>query len=177
VLSDQDRRALIELAWSAVRARVWGVEMRPLAPEGSLALPAGAFVTLRQGVELRGCIGCTDSEEPLALAVARCAAAAASDDPRFLPVTEAELELLRIEVSVLGPLEPVTDPAEIEVGRHGLLVEHGHRRGLLLPQVPLEWGWDLETFLEQVCLKAGLTRGAWRAQARIFRFEAEVFGE
>ncbi|MEN3337520.1 MAG: uncharacterized protein V7647_1196, partial [Acidobacteriota bacterium] len=111
--------------------------------------------------------------------VLRCAGDAATADPRFPRVAPAELPELSVEVSVLGPLEPVDpmDPAAIAVGRHGLVAEQGHRRGLLLPQVASERGWTVEQFLQQTCIKAGLAADAWRRGARIWRFDAEVFGE
>jgi AmmeMemoRadiSam system protein A len=111
--------------------------------------------------------------------VAQVAQSAATEDPRFAPVQPAELPTLDIEVSVLGPLERIDpgDPAQIEIGRHGLVIERGYHRGLLLPQVATEWGWDRETFLDHLCAKAGLPRGAWREGATLYRFVAEVFGE
>ena len=109
----------------------------------------------------------------------RCAADAATEDPRFPPVTAAELPEITIEVSVLGPLEAIDprDAGAIQIGRHGLVAEQGHRRGLLLPQVATEWGFDRGQFLAQTCAKAGLPRDAWQRGARIYRFEAEVFGD
>lgn len=179
MLTPAERRALLELARAAIAARVTGGP--PPAPVGE-DLPdrrAGAFVSLHRGRELRGCIGHIEADRPLAEVVARVAASAATEDPRFPPLTPAELPLVDIEISVLGPLERIdpTDPSQIEVGRHGLVIEQGGRRGLLLPQVATEWGWDRETFLEHLCLKAGLPRDAWRTGAAVYRFEAEVFGE
>jgi AmmeMemoRadiSam system protein A len=111
--------------------------------------------------------------------VARCAADAATEDPRFPPIAIDELPEISVEISVLGPLEPI-DPREegaVVIGRHGLVAEHGMRRGLLLPQVATEWGWTLEQFLRQTCAKAGLPHDAWEHGARISRFAAEVFGD
>jgi len=113
---------------------------------------------------------------PLFKVVQECAVAAATEDPRFPPVSPKELSFLRIEISVLTPLFPIL-PDEVEVGRHGLMVEQGRMRGLLLPQVPVEWGWDRETFLDQACVKAGLPPSAWRHGATLRAFTAEVFGE
>ena len=107
----------------------------------------------------------------------RCAGDAATLDPRFPPLPLDDLPKVVLEISVLGPVEPVADSAEIEVGRHGLVVEQGTHRGLLLPQVPTEWGWDRATFVSQTCVKAGLAPDAWRSGARLFTFEADVFGE
>ena len=108
--------------------------------------------------------------------VQECAVAAATEDPRFPPVSPDELSSLRVEISVLTPLVLIR-PEEVEVGRHGLMIAQGRRRGLLLPQVPVEWGWDRETFLDQTCVKAGLPPSAWRHGATLWAFTAEVFGE
>jgi uncharacterized protein len=192
ILDADDRRALLALARDAIRSRLAtpgnapGTQHVVIAPgtrhptpgtRSALSCPAAAFVTIRRGDQLRGCIGHVEADRPLVDVIARAAVAAALEDPRFPPVTAAELDEISIEISVLGPMRPVTDPLTIEVGRHGLVVQSGTKRGLLLPQVPTEWGWDLETFLGQLCLKAGLPRGAWQSGAEILCFEAEVFGE
>jgi len=102
---------------------------------------------------------------------------ACSADPRFPAVSGAELETLDVEISILGPLEPIASPDDIEIGRHGLVVELGHRRGLLLPQVATEWRWTQQAFVQHACRKAGLSQDAWRKRAALWRFEAEVFRE
>lgn len=179
MLTETQKHTLLDLARRAVRSRVAG-GARPVRPAG-IDLPAasGVFVTIKRRGELRGCLGTLESQGPLADDVVRCAADAASEDPRFVRVAASELPELSVEVSVLGPLEPVDpiDPAAIAIGRHGLVAEQGHRRGLLLPQVAGEHGWSAEEFLQQTCLKAGLPADAWRHGARIWRFDAEVFGE
>ncbi|MCA1561090.1 MAG: AmmeMemoRadiSam system protein A [Acidobacteria bacterium] len=179
VLSEADRHALLDLARAAIVSRARGGARPQVRPEGTLGAQTGAFVTLRRGEELRGCIGYLERDRPLAEVVADCAVAAASEDPRFAPVTLSEVPGLTLEVSVLGPLEPIVppEPAAVEVGRHGLVVQLGRRRGLLLPQVAPEWGWDAEAFLSHTCSKAGLPPDAWRHGAEVFRFEAEVFSE
>ncbi len=139
--------------------------------------PRGVFVTLRKNGELRGCIGFAEPVAPLVQAVVQAAVYAATEDPRFPPVKPAELKDIKVEVSVLTPLREIVDARKVEVGRHGLVVSRGERRGLLLPQVPVENGWDRETFLEQASLKAGLPPDAWRRGAKLFVFEAIVFGE
>ena len=126
--------------------------------------------------ELRGCVGYALPTVPLYRAVAETARAAAFDDSRFLPVTKDEAPGLEVSLSVLSRLFPI-HPEAVEVGRHGLLVSEGARRGLLLPQVPVEHGWDRETFLEQTCHKAGLPLDAWRKAATIEAFTAEVFSD
>jgi hypothetical protein len=175
--SHEDRRLLLKLARDAVVAHVGaGVAPAP-PPAGVCARRGGAFVTLHRHGDLRGCIGHVEAADPLGHVIVRCAVAACSTDPRFPPVTTAELPHIDIELSLLGPLEPVIEIDEIEVGRHGLVVEMHWRRGLLLPQVATEWQWDRETFLMQTCVKAGLSRDAWRTGATLKRFEAEVFGD
>ena len=138
---------------------------------------AGVFVTIYHAGELRGCIGHIEADQALPVSVARCAVAACSEDPRFPAVSASELPEIRLEISVLGPMEPVGGPGDVEIGRHGLLIEMGHRRGLLLPQVATEREWDAATFLSQTCRKAGLASDSWRHGAEVWRFEADVFGD
>jgi AmmeMemoRadiSam system protein A len=179
--SDTDRALLLRLAREAITSHV----TRIYNPESALRERqsaihdrlGGAFVSLHARGDLRGCIGHIQATEPLGLVVPRCAVSACSSDPRFPPITSAELDLIEIEISLLGPLEPISSTAEIEIGRHGLFVEQGWHRGLLLPQVATEWKWEAETFLAQTCHKAGLARDAWKNGAALFRFEAEVFAE
>ncbi|MFL6278722.1 MAG: AmmeMemoRadiSam system protein A [Vicinamibacterales bacterium] len=177
MLTDGQKQALVDLA----RRSVVAIVTRSVAPAFFLSVPeaSGVFVTLKRGGELRGCLGTLRCERGLAGEVVRCAADAATEDPRFPPVSEDELFDLAVEVSVLGPLESIDprDPDAIVVGRHGLVAEQGFRRGLLLPQVATEWGWNAEQFLRQTCLKAGLEPDAWQRDARISRFEAEILGD
>ena len=177
MLEPHERRALLQLARQAIAARLEGRSVDALAAVGGLARRTGAFVTIRQNNRLRGCLGSVQDDAPLVEIVARCAGDAATQDPRFSPLPLDDLPEVVLEISVLGPVEPVSDPTAVEVGRHGLVVEQGTHRGLLLPQVPTEWGWDRETFISQTCVKAGLAPDAWRSGARLFTFEADVFGE
>jgi len=137
----------------------------------------GVFVTLHAHGELRGCIGVPEPISPLFQAAQDCALSAARADPRFSPVTAVELPDVQIEISVLSPLEAVEEIDSIVIGVHGLLLNHLGRRGLLLPQVPVEHGWDREKLLEQLCRKARLPATAWKEGATIQRFSAFVFGE
>ena len=193
--SFEQRRILLGIAHEAILSVV---ERRPFpeAPPSSplLAEPRGVFTTLYmhgnlQGDrelhreshgelhrELRGCVGYAVAIAPLYRAVAETARAAAFEDSRFLPVTEEETPRLEVSLSVLSRLFPI-DPESVEVGRHGLVISYGARRGLLLPQVPVEHGWDRETFLEQTCRKASLPLDAWRKATTIEAFTAEVFGD
>ena len=175
--SDADRLALLQLARDAIGAYLEG-KPAPAPPlTGLLGASGGAFVTLHMRGELRGCIGHIVADDPLGRVVPRCAVAACSEDPRFPALTSSELPLVDLELSLLAPLEPIAGPDEFEIGRHGLVVELGYRRGLLLPQVATEQRWDRETFLAHTCRKAGLPADAWRQGAKLWRFDAEVFGE
>ena len=177
MLTPHDQQRLLRHARRAIATRLEDRPLAPLASLGALGEPAAAFVTLRLGDRLRGCIGSVEGDEPLAEVVARCAGDAATRDPRFPPLPPADLPHVRLEISVLTPFRRVADPAETEVGRHGLMVEQGPHRALLLPQVPGEWGWDRETFLAQTCVKAGLPADAWQTGAAVHTFEAQVFSE
>jgi AmmeMemoRadiSam system protein A len=177
VTSEADRQLLLGVARRALTAHVTGAPAAEAEWNDVLLRPAGVFVTLHCHGELRGCIGHIEASEPLGRLVARCAVAAGTSDLRFPAVTPAELAHLDIELSILGPLESISTLDHIEIGRHGLLVELGSRRGLLLPQVATEWKWNKETFVAETCRKAGLPPDAWKTGAQIWRFGAEVFGE
>ncbi|PID38132.1 MAG: AMMECR1 domain-containing protein [Proteobacteria bacterium] len=149
----------------------------------ALLRPAGAFVSLHRRAptagapRLRGCIGTFEERDPLVDTVERMTIAAATQDPRFSAVRAEELTELAIEISVLSPRRRVS-AEEVVVGRHGVFITLGSRRGVLLPQVATEHGWDRQTFLEHTCQKAGLPRDTWRdAQTQIEVFSAQVFGE
>lgn len=177
MLTETQKGCLLELARASVAARVLG--QAPITPDSSeLPDAAGVFVTIKRRGALRGCLGTLENRRGLAEEVVRCAADSASDDPRFPAVTAEELLDLRVELSVLGPLELIPAAADaFTIGAHGLLVEQGERRGLLLPQVATEWGWTPEQFLRQTCVKAGLPPDAWQRGADVYRFSAEVFGD
>lgn len=171
-----EREILLQLAHRAIDARLHRHPLELTPPSSHLAEARGAFTTLHLYGELRGCIGYVLPVAPLYKTIAQTAAAAAFEDPRFEPVTAAEASGLKIEISVMSPLFDVT-PDRVEVGKHGLLISFENRRGLLLPQVPIEHRWDAETFLNETCRKACLPLDAWRRGARIEAFTAEVFGE
>jgi AmmeMemoRadiSam system protein A len=177
MLSPDDRSRLLVLARRCLEARVLKLSAPSIERGGGLDLLMGAFVTIHCAGDLRGCLGRLETDRAIADHVAHLAAIVSDSDPRFRPLAASELVYTEIEISALTPEEEVRDVGEIEVGRHGLIVEEGRHRGLLLPQVAVEHGWNRETFLEQTCLKAGLPTDAWRRGARVFRFEAEVFGE
>ncbi len=174
-----DRATLLDLARDTL-ARYLDDRPLPDVPDRpALKEPRAVFVTLRRrdDGELRGCRGETVARRTLGEAVALMAIAAAVDDPRFRPVTADELPRLHIEISALSAPTPIR-PDEIVVGRHGLILRSGMRAGLLLPQVPTEYGWDRDDFLAALCRKAGLPPGAWQSRsAELEGFTAEVWGE
>jgi len=174
--SCDERTLLLKLAHESIASAIEGRQLPLTPPSPHLAELRGVFTTLYHGGELRGCVGYALPIAPLYRAVAETAQAAAFNDTRFSPLAREELPQLEISLSILSPLEAIR-PENIEVGRHGLLISMGGRRGLLLPQVPVEHDWDQITFLEQTCHKAGLPVDAWRTGATIQAFVAEVFGD
>lgn len=177
-LDSGQRKILLDIARRAIAQCVAKRELLEVEiPAGALGETAGAFVTLRRGKRLRGCIGRLESGEPLARVVALAAVSSALEDPRFDAMQPEELADLEIEISVLSAFQPIA-PAEVRTGVHGLMIQRGSYRGLLLPQVASEYNWSAERFLEETCSKAGLPRAAWRdAETRIFGFTAEVFSD
>jgi len=180
-LTEEIRGILLALARRSVETKLEegrllrvGEDFESVAPE-----KRGAFVTLKDaGGDLRGCIGTVFPVYPLEDTVVRMACAAALEDPRFPPVNRGELPSLSVEISALTVPEPVPDVERIEIGRHGLIVTSGLSKGLLLPQVAPEWGWEREEFLRHTCMKAGLPAEAWKDPGtQIEWFEAEVWGE
>lgn len=177
-LSATERAALLGIARGAILGHL-GVAPTPALPDqGPLGEPRGAFVTLHVGDELRGCVGTLQPDGSVAATVARMAISAAKDDPRFGPVRADEIAELRVAVSVLSPPHRLDDRQAVKVGTHGLVVRRGWHRGVLLPKVALEAGWDAETFLSRCCLKAGLPARAWEEPGtEVEVFEADEFGE
>lgn len=188
-LTEEEGGFLVGLARTSIEAALGSSEKVTLdGVSEKLRIPCGVFVTLNKvegsSHSLRGCIGFPYPVKPLADAVAEVAVSAALRDPRFSPVSKAEMDSVVIEVSVLTPPEllsvekPDQYPSLIEIGRDGLIVARGQNRGLLLPQVPVEWGWDAEEFLTQCCLKARLQPDAWLLSGtEISKFRAIIFSE
>ncbi len=177
MLANQERQDLLRWARGSIAHRLTAAPEPALPQLANPATRAGAFVSVHLRGDLRGCIGQLGTTHLLLDVIRDCAVAAATGDPRFAPLRPDELASARLEISVLGPIEAVSDLSEIEVGRHGLIAEQGFHRGLLLPQVATEHRWGRDTFLAHTCLKAGLKADAWKTGARISKFEAEVFGE
>jgi AmmeMemoRadiSam system protein A len=181
MLNEQQRQTLLELARRAIASALEGrrLDVDGQELDDDLRRMAGTFVTLHDGQhDLRGCIGSVVAHEPLYQSVASNAVNAAFRDPRFRPLTPAELPEVQLEISVLTPFQKVDNVDEIEPGRDGLMIRRGSHAGLLLPQVASEYGWDRQTLLAQTCIKAGLSPSSWRdPETRIEKFSAEVFGE
>ena len=174
--SPEERRSLIGLAHEAILSSLEQRDAVLPGTAGRLQEPRGAFTTLYLEGEVRGCVGYVYPVAPLVQTIVETARAAAFQDVRFLPVTQDEAIRSKVEISVLSPLVQIT-AEEIVLGKHGLLLSFGTSRGLLLPQVPIEHGWDRVTFLQQICRKAGLGSDAWQQGAILEAFTAEVFGD
>jgi AmmeMemoRadiSam system protein A len=194
VITGEEQQALLADARESIAAKLEGrepvygrspaLEQMTAAGSSALAKPCGAFVTLhikdRQGAKpsLRGCIGRMTAVWPLEKTVRNMALEAAFGDPRFPPLSPEEFPRCSIEISALSPMSPCPNPREVKVGTHGLYLVHRGRAGVLLPQVPVEQGWDLDQYLDYICVKAGLPAGSYgEPEARLFTFTAAVFGE
>lgn len=177
-LHKPERKQLLSIARQGIAAYLETGKIPDIAPTNeALHIICGCFVSLKQNGSLRGCIGNFVGDRPLYRLIQEMAVAAATKDPRFYPITTAELALLTIEISVLSPLQQISSIDEINIGEHGIYIEKNINRGVLLPQVATEHKWDRETFLQQTCLKAGLKEDAWKDNVTISIFSAEVFSE
>jgi hypothetical protein len=178
-LDPEEQKRLLAVARETITELVQGNRTTGRKADLSgLEFQRGAFVTIHRQGRLRGCIGNFVSEKPLVNTVEDMAIAAASQDPRFPPLAQTELGDIDLEISVLSPLREIEDPEEIQVGTHGIYIISSRGRGVLLPQVATEQGWDRKTFLEHTCLKAGLEPGCWKqADTKILVFTAQIFGE
>ncbi len=178
-LTKDQQETLLKLVRETITAHLSEKPLPPLPKaEGVFAEEAGAFVTLHKRGMLRGCIGNMVGRGPLVRTIQEMAIAAATEDPRFPSVTPNEIGEIDIEISVLSPMKKIKDVNDIEVGRHGIMMSQGYRRGVLLPQVATEQGWEREEFLVNTCYKAGLPPTAWKdPKTTIEIFSAEVFGE
>lgn len=173
-----ERRQLLNIARESIVAMVSTATVRPLEVKSEkLHQKLGCFVTIKMSGKLRGCIGNFISEKPLYLLVQEMAIAAATKDPRFYPMKKADLEHFTIEISVLSPRQKISSLEEIHVGTHGIYLERNFHRGVLLPQVATEYGWDRDMFLQQTSLKAGMGKDDWKENTEIYIFSAEVFNE
>ncbi len=186
MFSDEDGERAVRIARAVIESHVNRTRLPQLEPPEKFKQNGGVFVTIttHPGDQLRGCIGYPEPVMPLIDAIKDAAVSACSRDPRFPAVKAEELKKLKVEVSLLTPPEEIKVKKQreliacVKVGKHGLIMERGYRRGLLLPQVPTEWGWDSEEFLCQTCMKAGLLPDSWLQEGtKCYKFEAEVFSE
>jgi AmmeMemoRadiSam system protein A len=175
--SAEEKEMLREMAFEAIRRRCLGEAMPDTEVEAPrLKEPGAAFVCIHKDGDLRGCIGMIEARAPLCDTVKTMAVEAAFRDPRFFALSVDELDKIDIEISVLTPMQRISDTSEIEIGKHGLFIRKGNRSGLLLPQVATENGWDREQFLRWTCMKAGLSEKAWKEKnVEIYIFSADVF--
>lgn len=174
--TQEERTALLDLAHESILAALENRDRRPFLSTEHLSELRGAFTTVYSQGKLRGCVGYPCAVSPLYKTVIETAQSAAFEDPRFVPVTLNEAPGLKISISILSPVSPIR-AEDVIIGRHGLIISEGVFRGLLLPQVPVEHGWDRVTFIEQTCRKAGLPLNAWKSGAKLEAFTAEVFGD
>jgi AmmeMemoRadiSam system protein B/AmmeMemoRadiSam system protein A len=175
-LSPEEKTELLRLARSAINQFIKEKKIINYSTENlNFLAKKGAFVTLKKKGFLRGCIGFIEPVAPLYQTVIQTSVYAACKDQRFPPVSADELDDLEIEISVLSPLKKIHDPSLVRIGKHGLVISKGNKKGLLLPQVPVENNWSKETFLKQACLKAGLPPNSWKSEADIYIFEAIIF--
>ena len=178
LLTKKEQRDLLKIARDTIVSYVNASTIPEIAPASKgLNLESGCFVTIKQHGQLRGCIGNFISEKPLYRLVQEMAVSAATRDPRFYPMKRQDLDAFELEISVLSPLELISSVDEIKVGTHGIYLVKNSSRGVLLPQVATEYGWDRDTFLRHTCLKAGLPENAWQKECEIYIFSALVFGE
>lgn len=177
MLSDKMRSELLTFARAVITRKLQGTPCHTPSDE-AYSEHCGVFVSIHKHGELRGCIGYIRGYKNIVDSVQEMALSAAFRDPRFPPLRADELPVIRLEISILSPMIPVEDIADITIGRDGLYLEHPYSSGLLLPQVATEWGWDRDTFLAQLCRKASLPNKSWMDKdARLYRFCAEIFAE
>jgi len=174
--SQEERELLLRIAHGSIEAAAEKSEFHPGPVTTHLQEPRGAFTTIHLHGQLHGCVGYILPTLPLYATVSETAASAAMNDPRFVPLTPQEAKQVKVEISVLSKPFPIR-AEQVQPGVHGLIISDGRRRGLLLPQVAPEHGWDAEQFLSHTCLKARLPADAWRKGARVEAFTAEIFGE
>jgi uncharacterized protein len=176
-MTDAQKKELLKLARDSISG-YFSQERVSTPNDPAYQEKRGVFVSLHLHGELRGCIGYIMAHKNIADSILEMARAAAFKDPRFSRLTQGELDNVRIEISILSEMIPVSDAGEIVIGRDGLYIEHDWNSGLLLPQVPVEWNWDLPTYLKHICRKAGLGDNDWKDKdTRLFRFTADVFSE
>jgi AmmeMemoRadiSam system protein A len=177
LLNTEEKKAALVLARHAIGSHFEGESKNTIIPFGKLKKPLACFVTLYlKNARLRGCIGTLEANDSLFHNIQRFALAAAFDDPRFAPLERRELSEIILSISILGPLKPLETFEKVEIGKHGLSVENGSRRGVLLAKVPVEFGWNREQFIRHTCKKACLNPDQFEQYAWSF-FEEQSFSE
>lgn len=177
MFNSKQKKELLALARQAIESR-FTKEALIYPDDPAYTIQTGIFVTLHKFGELRGCIGYVKGYKDLVPSIIEMSRSAAFHDPRFASVQADEMNDIEIEISVLSEMTLIKDTDEIIIGRDGLMLNHPYGSGLLLPQVPVEWHWDLATFLNQICYKSGLPSGSWKDdKAQLYRFTAEIFSE
>ena len=178
LLTKKEQKELLKIARDTIVDYVTNRKVLAVASTSpGLNLHSGCFVTIKQKGELRGCIGNFVSDQPLYQLVQEMATSAATRDPRFYPMKVDDLADFTLDISVLSPLAKAASVEEITVGVHGIYIVKGSYRGVLLPQVATEYGWNRDQFLQHTCIKAGLPQDAWQGECEIYIFSAQVFGE
>jgi AmmeMemoRadiSam system protein A len=178
LLNENEQKELLKIARETIISYVTSGKVPAVETASSgLNLETGCFVTIKQKGQLRGCIGNFVSDKPLYRLVQEMAVSAATRDPRFYPMKAHDLDDFEVDVSVLSPLKKAASVEEIQVGTHGIYIVKGSYRGVLLPQVATDYGWNRDEFLRHTCIKAGLPENAWQGECEIYIFSAEVFGE
>lgn len=177
--SEEEKKVLFKIARDTIKNKLEKKDFKyPENMPATLKPLSGAFVTLKMGGELRGCIGYTEAIKPLDETIHEMANAAAFEDPRFAPLAKDEYDLIEIEISIITPMRLINDIDEIEVGKHGLMIKKGFMSGLLLPQVATEYNWNREQFMENTCYKAGLSPDAYKSpDTEIYKFSAIIINE
>jgi AmmeMemoRadiSam system protein A len=177
MFNKEQKKELLFLARKSILAR-FNKEAVLYPDDDDFQVQRGVFITLHKKGELRGCIGYIKGFKDLVPSIIEMAKAAAFEDPRFPSVKAGEMQSITIEISVLSEMEIVHEANEVQIGRDGLFLDHPFGSGLLLPQVPVEWHWNLSTFLNQICYKAGLVAESWKDEkAKLYRFSAEIFSD
>ncbi len=174
----EQKEIILNIARKSITAHLKGLPLSVIENEHPFFdEPWGAFVTIYMDKQLRGCIGRLETKKPLFQTIQEISISAATEDPRFFPMREEDLSDFQIKISLLTPSKIISEIEEIIVGIHGVLIDHAGRRGVLLPQVPVEQGWDLETFLQNVCVKAGLPIDTWKKGPKLYTFTSIEFGD
>jgi AmmeMemoRadiSam system protein A len=177
-LTNEEKKILLESARETITAKLTGREGLYAPVTKALEAKCGAFVTLHKHGQLRGCIGNLVGVKPLYITIRGMALSSAFEDPRFMPLSQKELEEIDIEISVLSPMTQIKSIDDIKIGEHGIFIKNGFRTATFLPQVAVQQNWGIKELMENVCLKAGMGKDSWKEpDTEILVYSAIVFGE